>query len=292
MVATVNIESFSDVRWWRYTYRVPMLVWHLLVHLPITLIMINPITARVYLAGERLDYHMVRFWQGNLMRIFGFRLVKFGVAHPGACLSVANHVSWLDITLIHSQRVVHFVAKSEISRWPLIGWMARRAGTIYHRRGNTDSLAAVAQLMVERMRAGESVGVFPEGGSSTSFVVRIFHARIFQPPVEAAVPVQPIALRYARNGELAHSVPFRVGESFLSNFARLLGESGGDAEVHFLAVVPVADNARRALAELSKNAISRVVGANQDASQNNDRQNNDRQPNAGNHPENTLSAKP
>ena len=287
----MNIETHSDVRWWRYTYRLPMLTWHLLVHLPITLIMINPITARVHIAGERLDYHMVRFWQGNLMRIFGFRLVKFGEAHPGACLSVANHVSWLDITLIHSQRVVHFVAKSEISRWPMIGWMARRAGTIYHRRGNTDSLAAVAQLMVERMRAGESVGVFPEGGSSTSFVVRTFHARIFQPSVEAAVPVQPIALRYARGGALANSVPFREGEGFLSNFVRLLGAPGGDAEVHFLAVVPVAANARRALAELSKNAISRVVGANQESNRGS-AQNNDIQPNAGNRPENTLSAKP
>ena len=282
----MNIETPSNVRWWRYTYRVPMLIWHISVHLPITLIMINPLTARVYLGGERLDYHMVRFWQGNLMRIFGFRLVKFGTAHAGACLSVANHVSWLDITLIHSQRVVHFVAKSEISRWPLIGWMARRAGTIYHRRGNTDSLSAVAQLMVERMRAGESVGVFPEGGSSTSFVVRTFHARIFQPPVEAQVPVQPIALRYSRGGALAHSVPFRVGEGFLTNFLRLLGESGGDAEVHFLAVVPVAANARRALAELSKNAISRVVGANQDTTQS-----DHRQPNAENRAEITLSAK-
>jgi len=140
--------------------------------------------------------------------------------------------------------------------------------------------------MVERMRAGESVGVFPEGGSSTSFVVRTFHARIFQPPVEAQVPVQPIALRYSRGGALAHSVPFRVGEGFLTNFLRLLGEPGGDAEVHFLAVVPVAANARRALAELSKNAISRVVGANQDTTHS-----DHRQPNAENRAEITLSAK-
>jgi 1-acyl-sn-glycerol-3-phosphate acyltransferase len=257
----VNSETPTLVRWWRYLYRVPLLLWHLLVHLPITLIMINPITARLRIGSERVDYHMVRFWQGNLMRIFGFRLRAFGTPHPGACLSVANHVSWLDITLIHSQRVVHFVAKSEISRWPLVGWMARRAGTIYHRRGNTDSLNAVAQMMVERMRGGESVGVFPEGGSSTSFTVRTFHARIFQPALEAAVPVQPIALRYTRHGELAPSVPFRENEGFLSNFLRLLGEPGGDAEVHFLSIVPLAGNARRQLAEAAKNAIALTVAA-------------------------------
>jgi 1-acyl-sn-glycerol-3-phosphate acyltransferase len=249
----------SLLRWWRYGYRVPMLIWHIVVHLPITLLMINPLTAKLHVGGLRLDYQMVRFWQGTLMRILGFRLHRFGTPYPGACLTVANHVSWLDITLIHSQRVVHFVAKAEISRWPLIGWMARRAGTIYHRRGNSDSLTAVAQMMVERMRAGESVGVFPEGGSSTSFEVRTFHARIFQPAVEAAAPVQPVALRYVRDNRLAHSVPFRENESFGANFLRLLGESGGDAEVHFLPIVTLEGNARRQLAELAKSAITQCV---------------------------------
>lgn len=263
----IELRTGQDgtVRWWRYAYRLPMLAWHLGVHLPIVLLLINPLTAKIVLANERLDYRLVRFWQGNLMRIFGFSLKRFGVPHAGACLSVANHVSWLDITLIHSQRVVHFVAKSEISRWPLVGWMARRAGTIYHRRGSTDSLNAVAQMMVQRMRENDSVGVFPEGGSSTSFHVRTFHARIFQPAVDADVPVQPIALRYTRTGELAHSVPFREHENFLQNFFRLLGEEGGTAEVHFLSVVPLAGNARRALAQTARTQIAAVVGMPSDA---------------------------
>ena len=256
----LRASHHSSVRWWRYVYRLPLLAWHLGVHLPVVLILINPLTAKVIIANERLDYRLVRFWQGNLMRVFGFSLKRVGTPHPGACLSVANHVSWLDITLIHSQRVVHFVAKSEISRWPLVGWMARRAGTIYHRRGSTDSLNAVAQMMVQRMQDGDSVGVFPEGGSSTSFHVRTFHARIFQPALDAQSPVQPIALRYTRANALAHSVPFRENENFLSNFFRLLGESGGVAEVHFLPIVPLASNARRALAHTAKTQIAAVVG--------------------------------
>jgi 1-acyl-sn-glycerol-3-phosphate acyltransferase len=254
--------STPDVRWYRYVYRAPLLLWHVLVDLPIVLLLINPLSARIRIRGLRMDYHAVRFWQGNLMRILGFSIRAYGQAHPGACLSVANHVSWLDITLIHSQRVVHFVAKSEISRWPLIGWMARRAGTIYHRRGNTDSLTAVAQMMCDRMRAGESVGVFPEGGSSTAFFVRTFHARIFQPALEAMVPVQPIALRYTRAGQLDAQVPFRENESFFSNFLRLLGGPGGVAEVHFLALVPAVESGRRGMAEAAKAAISTCVGAN------------------------------
>jgi 1-acyl-sn-glycerol-3-phosphate acyltransferase len=257
---TSTIADRSAVRWWRYVLRLPLLCWHLLVHLPIVLLLINPMTRRTRIAGTRIDHLAVMFWQGNLMRIFGFSLQRIGQPHPGACLSVANHVSWLDITLIHSQRVVNFVAKSEISRWPVIGWLARRAGTIYHRRGSTDSLNAVADMMVERMKSDESVGVFPEGGSSTSFAVRTFHARIFQPALLAQVPVQPIALRYVRNGELAHSVPFREQEGFLENFIRILGEPGGVAEVHFLPILDSTDQPRRALAVSARAAIAQCVG--------------------------------
>ncbi len=245
----------------RFGYRFPLVVLQVLLHLPITLLLINPLTKRMRWGGESVAERATRLWQSTLMRILGFRVQKFGVAHPGACLSVANHVSWLDITLIHSYRVVHFIAKSEISRWPLIGWTARKAGTIYHQRGSTDSLNNVGQTMLNRLDQGFSIGVFPEGGSSTSFTVRTFHARIFQPALDANVPVQPIALRYTRAGQLAHSVPFRVGEGFVGNFLRLMGDAGGVAEVHFLPIIVVQGMPRRALAEAARAAISACVGA-------------------------------
>ena len=258
------LAHFDPPKWlvfFRFSYRLPLMLMQVLLHLPITLLLINPLTQRVRIGSESLAERVTRLWQGSLMQIFGFRLQAFGVPHPGACLSVANHVSWMDITLIHSQRVVHFIAKSEISRWPLIGWMARKAGTIYHQRGSTDSLNSVGAVMRERLDQGFSIGVFPEGGSSVSFTVRTFHARIFQPALDSSVPVQPIALRYTRGGQLAHSVPFRADEGFLFNVLRLLGESGGVAEVHFLPIIAVEGMPRRALAEAARAAISACVGA-------------------------------
>jgi 1-acyl-sn-glycerol-3-phosphate acyltransferase len=44
---------------------------------------------------------------------------------PGAVLFVANHVSWVDIEVMHSQRMMGFVAKREIAGWPVVGWLAR-----------------------------------------------------------------------------------------------------------------------------------------------------------------------
>ena len=64
------------------------------------------------------------------------------------------------------------------SSWSWVGtFLNARAGTIYHKRGSTASLAAVAQVMVERLHEGLAVAVFPEGGTGPGDHVRTFHAR-------------------------------------------------------------------------------------------------------------------
>lgn len=245
----------------RYLVRVPVLVLHLLVGLPLTLLCLMPPLDAFHVRGERLDQRMVRWWQGGLMRIFGFKLTRFGEPRADATLFVANHCSWLDISLLHSQRAVCFVAKSEIAHWPLVGWIASRGGTIYHERGSNDSLARVSQTMIDRLKAGLGVGVFPEGGTGAVDKVRTFHARIFQTCYDANVPAQPVALRYLRNGVAAKTVAFRAREGFFPNFLRLLGEPATTAEVHFLAPVPLAnEGGRKRMAEAARRAIIGALG--------------------------------
>ena len=250
----------DGARWLRYVLRLPLLLWHLLVHLPLILILISPLGERVSLRGEHLRHRAIRWWSAGLMRIFGFRVIRYGEPIRGAALLVANHLSWLDIELIHSELAVEFVAKAEIGRWPLIGWLARRAGTIYHRRGSTESLASVSQLMIDRLRAGARVAVFPEGGTTDGSSVKVFHARIFQCAVEAGVPVQPVALRYLLDGEPNPAVPFINNENFFVNFSRLLGEPPMTAEVHFLEPMPVNGGRRRQLAEGARERIVAALG--------------------------------
>ncbi len=244
----------------RYVVRVPLLSLHLIIALPLALLVINPLGSRLHIGGERLDHRTTRWWSGVLVRLFGFRIRHFGKPLPQAALFVANHVSWLDIELLHSQRMMCFVAKAEIARWPLVGWLASRAGTIYHKRGNTHSLSAVIQRAVERLQQGFAVGVFPEGGTGNGDEVRTFHARIFQVAVDAAVPVQPVALRYGRNGCQDLDLTFAPGESFFGNFLRVLGAPGMDAELHFLEPLSVVDEeGRRRLAQAARERIMRAL---------------------------------
>jgi 1-acyl-sn-glycerol-3-phosphate acyltransferase len=227
--------------------------------LTITMVMINPLTARLRFRGERLDELTIRVWSVLMVRVFGMRVRRYGTPLPGGVLVVANHVSWIDITLLHSQRVVGFVAKAEIEGWPLIGWLASRGGTIFHHRGNNESLHGVMHQMLLRLQQGSGVGVFPEGRTNNGQVIGAFHARIFQPAVLAGVPAQPVALKYGARGSAQTIIAFRTRENFLQNFWRLLGEPTRLVEVHFLEPVSVDVDGRRRMAELCRERIAAAM---------------------------------
>lgn len=254
--ATANSTPRDRLRPLRYVWRIPLLLLHVLFAIVICAGILSWSTGVMKDGKEPFAHRAIRLWSTLLLRIFGFRSVRIGTPLPDPVLFVANHTSWLDIVLLHSQRAACFVAKAEIAGWPLVGWMAARGGTIFHRRGNNHSLASVMAVMVERLREGRAVAVFPEGGTGHNGVLRVFHARIFQAGLDAGVPVQPVALRFAREGRRVIDAGFREDESFMGNLVRLLGGAPMDAEVHFLEPVPVSDDGRRRMAEASRERIA------------------------------------
>jgi 1-acyl-sn-glycerol-3-phosphate acyltransferase len=243
----------------RYLWRVPLLSLHAFICLPITLMMINPLCARMSIRGERLDHWAIRMWSLGMCRIFGFKTKRYGTPLPGAVLFVANHVSWIDITMLHSQRWMGFVAKAEIANWPVIGWVASRGGTIYHHRGSNDSLHGVMHQMVERLQKGLACAVFPEGRTTDGREIGTFHARIFQPAVLAEVPAQPVALKYGIKGSAQTIVAFAAKENFAANVLRLLGEPPRVVEVHFLEPVIATEDGRRKMADTCRERIQAAM---------------------------------
>ncbi|MDQ3287129.1 MAG: 1-acyl-sn-glycerol-3-phosphate acyltransferase [Pseudomonadota bacterium] len=246
----------------RYMVRVPMLLMHLVIGLPLALLLIASPLSRLRMGDESFEHWLIRAWSAGMLRVFGFRTRRIGTPVTGAAMFVANHVSWIDIQALHSQRMMGFVAKREIQDWPLIGWMAVRAETIFHHRGSTESLGGVLHEMLARLRGGRSVGVFPEGGARGGGELGPFHARIFMAAVDAGVPVQPVALRYGENGSAQRTVAFARGEGFLGNFQRLLGEPPRVAEVHFLTPIqPNEADGRRRIAELARRRIVEAMAS-------------------------------
>jgi len=152
----------------RTLWRLPFLAVHLGVFLPMLVaVLVFPGSRRWAWNGECLHGRMIRRWSAGLMRVFGFTVKRTGTPLPGAVLFVANHVSWIDIELFHSQLWAGFVSKAEVEKWPLVGWLASLGGTIYHHRGSQDSLHGVMHQMVLRLEEGRPVAVFPEGRTTT-----------------------------------------------------------------------------------------------------------------------------
>lgn len=186
--------------------------------------------------GRRRRYTSTRplaWWSRRLCRIIGIELRASGTPWDGPALFVANHISWLDIFCIAAVCPTHFLAKQEVAGWPLFGWLCRRAGTAFIRRGGDNGAGEATEQLVWRLRQGERVLVFPEGTSTTGATVRRFHARLFQAALLARCPVQAIALRYPYADGVHPVVPFVGDDELLPHLWRLLGEPGVVAELRF-----------------------------------------------------------
>lgn len=78
-------------------------------------------------------------------------------------LIVANHVSWLDISVIGALQPLTFVAKAEVAGWPVIGFLARVQRTLFIDRTRRAATAGIAAEMGKRLSEGQSVVLFAEG---------------------------------------------------------------------------------------------------------------------------------
>jgi 1-acyl-sn-glycerol-3-phosphate acyltransferase len=166
-----------------------------------------------------------------MLRVIGCRLQIKGQLPDRVGLVVANHITWLDIVVLHAVWPIWLVAKAEIRNWPLVGILAHLAGTLFIQRGSDESRRRIGRRMTALLKRGEFVGVFPEGGILPGRGVKRFHARLFAPALRAGVPAIPVSIRYDRAGDLHDALVFGAGESFAGNFFRTLRQAPFEARV-------------------------------------------------------------
>ena len=134
-------------------------------------------------------------WLRRLPALAGVHVAYPEQTPPQCCLLVANHSSWLDIPVLGgmAERVV-FLSKAQIRRWPVVGFLAQVAGTVFIQRGRGAGIAA--QAIHDTLDINQRMLIFPEGTTTDGLKVRRFHSRLFQAAIDAQVPVQPVAVRY------------------------------------------------------------------------------------------------
>ncbi|MDB5900113.1 MAG: 1-acyl-sn-glycerol-3-phosphate acyltransferase [Ramlibacter sp.] len=139
----------------------------------------------------------VQAWAQRMLEVLGIPLQVEGTPAPqGPMLVVANHISWLDILVLHAARYGRFVSKSDVRHWPLIGTLATGGGTLYIERAKRRDAMRVVHHIAESLVAGEIVVVFPEGTTGDGRELLPFHGNLIQAAIAARAPVQPVGLRF------------------------------------------------------------------------------------------------
>ncbi|WP_339854722.1 lysophospholipid acyltransferase family protein [uncultured Nisaea sp.] len=152
------------------------------------------------------------FYHGLCARLLGFRVHTRGTPlRDDAVLYASNHVSYFDIVVLGSLLRASFIAKSEVKTWPGFGLLAVLQRTVFveRRRGRSKEHANV---IAERLEAGDRLILFPEGTSNDGNRTLPFKSALFSAvkpaadngpvagngPVNADIRIQPVSVTYTR----------------------------------------------------------------------------------------------
>lgn len=235
----------------RYTRRLLRLLGHLAYGVYVNL------TSERYPTknGESLpDPQLASDWLRQLLEILNIRVTVSGPIPHKRSLLVANHVSWLDIPVIASITHSAFLSKYSIRKWPVIGWLAASAGTVFIRRGQGEA-QQVATAIGQRLDGDRQLAIFPEGTTTDGTEVKRFFPRLFATAIETGTNVIPVTLYYTADGKQDTLAPYTHNQNFITNIFGLLGRESSD--VHVVLGTPVSPEGknRKTLSEETRQAI-------------------------------------
>jgi 1-acyl-sn-glycerol-3-phosphate acyltransferase len=244
----------------RRLVRMPAMIVMLLLGLAITLLAF-PFMSR---SNHRAT---IRRWSGWLLYCCGITVqVHRSDSAPdlsadeldSGYLLLVNHISWLDIFVINQHSAARFIAKSEIAKWPVVGTLVARVGTIFIERSRRRAIHDVLHKAADHLSAQELVSIFPEGTTGDGKTLMPFYGNLIQAAIIAGQPVLPIGLRYEHpDGSISSSVSFVGDTTFLQSAWNIGGATRAVAHLHILEpIFPTDSDTRQSIAEHARQVIS------------------------------------
>ncbi|AHL74489.1 glycerol acyltransferase [Stutzerimonas stutzeri] len=205
--------------------------------------------------SQATRHQACRWFLARLAAALPYEVRVTGTLPAQPMLWLANHLSWTDIPLLGMLQPMTFLAKSEVRQWPLLGWLAAEAGTQFIRRGGGDS-STLNQLLSAELKQGRTLLIFPEGTTTDGRTLHTFHSRLLACAIETGTPIQPVAIRYLRDGEADPIAPFIGDDDLLAHLFRLLAAEVAVVEIKLLQPIDSRGMERNRLARTCHTAIA------------------------------------
>lgn len=187
-----------------------------------------------------------------------FKVRIIGSAPKQSALWLANHISWTDILLLGRIAPLSFLSKIEVRHWPVAGWLAQQAGTVFIRRGSA-SQDNIHQQLTLHLQAQQPLLIFPEGTTTDGKTVGLFHSRLLECALATQTPIQPVAICYRRDGMTDPIAPFIGDDDLLAHLKRLFAHPAAEVEIHLLPLIDTKDGSRTQIARQARLAIRQQV---------------------------------
>ena len=202
----------------------------------------------------------VEVWARRMLAIIGIEVRVKGHPATGPVLMASNHISWLDILVMHAACHCRFVAKSEIRSWPLVGALTTGGGSLYIERASNRDAMRVVHQMAEALQQGQVLAVFPEGGTGDGITLLPFHANLLQAAIAVDAPIQPIALQFvdAQTQQISLAPCYHHDDTLLSSLWRTLCAPPLLAQVRYGDIQYAQGRSRRVWAQDLQATVARL----------------------------------
>ena len=208
------------------------------------------------LAKTQRDKLKIR-WLRRFSAIVNLHVSRNGELPEQGAMLVSNHISWLDIIVIGQYLPAYFVAKSDISSWPVIGYLARQVGTIFIRRGDKQHIRTTTEKMIWLLKQNSNIIAFPEGTTTKGDEVLHFHPSLFQPALLTKSAILPVALQY--HGTAKEFAPFVGDDGFVPHLLKMLTLDKIEVRLDFLPAINSAGKDRHAVSLESRERIGEKI---------------------------------
>jgi len=202
--------------------------------------------------GARERARVLRDASRRVLELHGVEVEAEGPLPLGAALLASNHLSWLDPLVVASLVPCAPVSKVDVSRWPVIGAIARDLGVVFVSRGDASSGGRALHAAAGVLAHGVPVLNFPEGTTSLGATVLPFRPGSFGLALRAGVPVVPVAIAYD-----PPTVAWVGDATFVPHYLTLASRRRARARVRFGA--PLASAQGGGAAELARAVRSEVL---------------------------------